>query len=141
MPDLATQLEAATEGSRKLDCFLADGLGWHSANPAFEYVRYWRQFDPKNHAYESISWSPPDDWGGGPWGTKLPHYTTSIDAKLPDENIVSVSWEDAYDWGGVVIGKHWVAVHFSDPETYAGSHRTSEAIARRIAALKAMDNG
>lgn len=73
---------------------------------------------------------------------EVPHYTSSIDAALPGENIRSVSWEDAYDLDGDVSGKHWVACHVCwNGDVYCGSHPTSEAIARRIAALRARSFG
>ena len=142
MKDLIKKLEEVPKGSRELDSFLADGLDWHSANPEFAYVRYWRQFDPKNHSYESISWSPPDDWGGGPWGTKLPHYTTSLDAALPWESIVEAKLHESPDGDE----PYWTALHCAPGQAFAGStiqvyegRGCTEAIARRLAALKAQE--
>ncbi len=70
MINLITKLESINVGSIYLDGLVADKLGWHSKpHPNYQPV-------------EKIHWSPPDDWGGGPWGTPLPHYTTDIYMQL-----------------------------------------------------------
>ena len=133
MKDPLKKLEAATEGSRELDSFLANSLGWHSANPCFEQVRYWRQFDPENYTYESISWSPPDDWGGGPWGAKLPHYTTSIDAAL---TLVPDGWTITLHHG------YRISASLRDQNTGRAVkiYASSLVLALCIAALKARES-
>lgn len=65
----------------------------------------------------------------------IPHYTTSLDAKLPWENICSVAVHDVVE--GEPLGEIWEAWHI-DPETRRrtmGAGQT-EALARRAAALK-----
>lgn len=60
----------------------------------------------------------------------VPPFTTSLDAAIPDENIESVQYEEA-------SGK-WIAVNKDDGRLYIGVGNT-EPLARRIAALKAVD--
>ena len=61
---------------------------------------------------------------------QLPPYTTSLDAALPWENITFVQ--------RYTFPPHWTAYHSdADGSETSGRHPTSEAIARRIAALRA----
>lgn len=64
-----------------------------------------------------------------------PYYTNSIDAKLPDEDIISTS-EQKQQVGQPVI---WVAVHRppTNGKPPIAGHGRTEAIARRVAALRA----
>lgn len=109
MTDLITKLEQATVGSRELDGEVAGSTGRLVFNSSAGPV-----------------------WHGGEKETEpVPHYTTSLDAKLPGENIVS----SYHDIGG------WTAWHVS-PEANAkqvmGRGHT-EVLARRIASLKARE--
>ena len=64
----------------------------------------------------------------GEWG-ELPFFTSSLDAKVPGEKIVFVSYND---------GDGWSARNYEDKDiVYCGYHPTSEASARRAAAMKA----
>ena len=96
--NLIEQLERATEGSRELDARIHGARrGWTLENFSEPYVFYVEQ--PKSHY----------------WLGAISHYTTSLDAKLPGENIVSVR-----------LGRHgWTAIH-QENETgkRAGEHRT-----------------
>ena len=59
-----------------------------------------------------------------------PRYTTSLDAKLPSENIVSCMWNS----------ENWSALHdFGDDRPLVEGIGKTEALARRIAALKARE--
>jgi hypothetical protein len=116
MTGIIERLESATEGSRELDEAIYDAIG----RPGDD--------DPQEYSFLH--------------GDCPPAYSTSLDAALPGENIRDVRWQDAYDDEGDAIGEHWVACHVSDNgEVYAGSHPTSEAIARRIASLRAREQG
>lgn len=69
---------------------------------------------------------------------EIPHYTTSLDAKLPGENITQVALHDVVE--GEPLGAVWEAWR-TDPKT---GHQTmgagqTEALARRIASLKARE--
>jgi len=113
---LIERLEAATEGSRELDYLIHCALGWID--------------------HDQGGWTRGDETAGEGW----PLYTSSLDAALPGETIRMVEWADAYDADGNVTGKHWTAFHFCDNgDVYAGSHPTSEALARRIAILRAKE--
>jgi len=62
----------------------------------------------------------------------LPHYTSSLDAKVPEENIIRVEYEPLFGM--------WCAYHLATKprrKVFIGYHPTSEAIARRIAGLLA----
>lgn len=88
----------------------------------------------------SIGYSLPDRPGNMPQeftvslvGAWLPHYTTSLDAKLPWENIIRVEW----------LGHRKVWKAFQQPESdttdfslFIGEAKT-EVLARRVAALRA----
>lgn len=104
---LVRDLEEAREGSERLDWDILGQFG----NPGYD-----------------INTCPPDMWravGGGQY-RPLP-FTTSLDAKLPWENIKDVRHNG---WG-------WVAAHYDENgKRYEGEAHT-EPLARRIAALKA----
>ena len=105
----------AGEGSRELDAAV-----FHAAYPSVEYsdrLEIW------TYKGEHVL---------------LPHYTTSIDAKLPWENIVEMAWHEVVE--GEPLGLVCAAWHETSDGSFIrtmGAHTTSEAIARRIAALKA----
>ena len=100
--DLIARLEAAlTEGSRELDGLIAVLI-----RPGF---------------YPSVGIAEKD----------APHYTTSLDAAVPGENIVEM-----YRFGPDL--KFRVRHSWGDGRSAIGEHK-SEAIARRIAALKARE--
>lgn len=64
----------------------------------------------------------------------IPHYTTSLEAKLPGENIVQVTapYLDTLQRG------LWTAQQLTDDDMIIGKGHT-EALARRVAALKARE--
>lgn len=103
------------EGSRELDFRL-----WCYAH-GYEYGGL------HENGWCFIFKSPDGFVGSQDMGAVTPHYTTSIDAKLPGENIVAVN---KYE-------NDWAAVHQAeDGNLYNGRGKT-EALARRIASLKA----
>ncbi len=70
---------------------------------------------------------------------EIPHYTTSLDAKLPGENIRGVSapapgegWEGTWR-------EFWEAWHCNEDGKYFLGKGHTEALARRGAALKARE--
>jgi hypothetical protein len=67
-----------------------------------------------------------------PYNFSNPHYTTSLDAKLPWENIVAVNYEH--------VSGNWMAAHLGEKTVTWGIGRT-EPLARRIAALRARTAG
>lgn len=112
---LIKKLEAAAEGSRELDAeiFLeCDDYGLeiqeHLKQPMAHYTR--------------------EGWIACVAGQSAvtPHYTTSLDAKLPDENIIEMSWDedDCSAW------------HITKDGTLSEGRAPTEALARRIAVLK-----
>jgi len=106
---LLSDLQSATAGSRELDARAALAVGWvHQPNVAHNFK--WR--DPEGFDRPNI-----------------PHYTTSLDSKLPGENIVQVHYD----------GDNWIAYHRGeDFGSFIGIGRT-EALARRAACLKARE--
>jgi len=115
---LVSYLSDKTGGPHDDDA-MARLLGWHR-NPTSGECRD-----------GSVRWSPPDSWGGGPWGAPLPKWTTSLDAALPWENIIESS--AFMHKGGRVT--EWLARHRDDDghDPYAvGLTRT---LAERSAAI------
>ena len=110
MKSLLSRLENAPEGSRELDLDIhlqAGDLG--------------------------------DDFDLGDLNTEpnwLPHYTTSLDAKLPGENIVQVH---APGWNAAIPEGRWQAVHATDVAHGVYGYGHTEALARRIASLRARE--
>ena len=120
MTDRIAHLDAATEGGRELDYAIAKETGWqfYGENEFKEYGLFWRE-------------ATPDEWKQLPW------WTTSLDAALPGENIVSMSFREQGDYAP--LGSYYTVFH-EDPhgDRHQGEHAV-EAIARRIAALKARE--
>lgn len=113
-PDMSLikRLESATEGSRELDCDIWRTLG----HPLGREIRA-SGMDDEPGRYICTEGDE-----------KVPRLTTSLDAKLPWENITGMGWAD-----GECHALHW------DPETKTqalGSAHT-EPLARRVAALRA----
>lgn len=111
--ELIAKMEAATEGSRELD------------GPIY------RSHVEKPDAY----WARNDWWPCEVTFCKrfnVPHYTTSLDAKLSWESIVRV--ECLRDSVGTV---YWSAHHQVSEDEVVIGHGNNEILARRIAALKA----
>lgn len=113
MKSLIAKLEQASEGSDELDREIAEKCG--------------------------IQWSPDEDgqFGGYNILPRRCHFSRSLDSKLPEENITQVALHDVIE-GEPMMGTVWEAWH-TDPET---GHQTmgaghTEALARRIASLKA----
>lgn len=116
MKDLIKRLENAGEGSPSLDIQIALATGWVTRpSPIGQGYLYYPSANSRNKA--------------------VPDYTTSIDAKISGENIISVK---------KIEFNMWRAVHEIEPPHHQlGGGRTTvgiaktEALARRIAALKA----
>ena len=85
-----------------------------------------RELDAKVAVFLGIN---PQHGGDGIYG--CPHYTTSLDAKLPGESIVSMHSAMRTDGNN-----YWIAVQVSEDASANGRGHT-EPLARRIAALKA----
>ena len=107
-PDLIARLEAATEGNWLLDSEIA----------------------------ATISGRLDQDWKDPRWHDGGPRYTTSLDAKLPGENITAMAWFEVVP--GEALGEVCEAWH----EDRKSGLRTmgagkTEPLARRIAALRA----
>ena len=115
--DLIARLEAAEEGSRELSELVAIAAGWRYMP---EVKHCWKWQSP----YGKDLVAPPD-------------YTTSRDASLPGENIYAVRRN---------IDGTWTALHGVLRSDGAESGETTkatantEAIARRVAALKARES-
>lgn len=135
---LIAALEQAEVGSRELDGEIAIAIGW-TCNQIGEARWLWT-------ALEDIE--DPDDWTGpmctdageyirGVHGS-VPHYSTSLDAALPGENIIEIKRISLNNGEGEFLGHAWVATH-ADQETDANNtaEARTEVIARRLAKLKA----
>ena len=109
--DLIARLEAATEGSRGLDYRIAEASGWLYRGDE-EFKEY------------GCNWFAP----GISKGWQLPLFSTSLDAKLPGEDICEITRLS-------LNPLRWEAWQFG--MEFCGTAHT-EALARRIAALKAM---
>ena len=131
MKDLIARLEQAPEGSRELDaeihCLITPGRIVH---PKSE--RGYTQDDLLHKARNAgLAQSEFISRSRGP----SPHYTASVDAKLPGENIVQVK---APGWNSVKPPGMWeAACATSLPGQLIYGYGHTEALARRIAALKA----
>ncbi len=118
---LIAQLEAATKGSPQLNAKV-----WWGADPSKAWISYCNAATGKPGPRPDKMLSS----GLGAFGmcSQAPAFTTSLDAKLPWENIVDVTVHDGI----------WKA-HHVDPKT--GRSETgighTEPLARRCAALKA----
>ena len=116
MTDLLTRLEQATEGSRELDAAIAE------------------EVHPLLKTYASDT-----ERGAGHWTTPKDgkvyalDYTTSLDAALPWENIVECRYYEDPDG----IDSRWTAVHETENGEHIVGRGKTEALARRIAALRA----
>jgi hypothetical protein len=114
--DLIARLEAAAEGSRELDADIFEVAGGELYKRA--------------RVLAAEPCGAPDDTVAKAARGYAPRYTTSIDAALPGEDIVFMrKVEDGQ-------GRVWYEAQQSGSFGYTGKHK-SEAIARRIAALKA----
>lgn len=111
---LLKHLEAATEGSRQLDGYVA-----YAIKPDEALM--------KEVGGQGISYANCVD---------APHYTTSLDAALTWENIAHVH---APDWHGAQPPGRWQAAHDCGEGRAVYGYGSTEALARRIAALKARE--
>ena len=125
LSDLIAKLEAAPEGSRELDAAIA--VATFSEPYGDDDLIYARQVDKDDDCAAGTFWRK--SRSGASLRT-APYFTTSLDAALPSENIVRV--ERVY---GAVVHE-WRAWTVLEGEPHEGLGHT-EALARRIAALKA----
>lgn len=130
MDSLIAKLESAEEGDRELDAEIEKAIPatdeWMGRRPASLY---------EQRAYKTMINS---DVAGPLDEYEPPHYTTSLDAKLPGENIECVKRVR------MIIGENeylWEAEHWCNEKTqcFKGIAHT-EPLARRIAALKARES-
>ena len=123
MKSLIAKLEQASEGNRGLDEEIARSQGW-------DYYRG-ESSTPSGITRQWATWRDADLND-----VELPHYTTSLDAKLPWENIVEVR---APRWNNTKPDR-WEAVQRrgepGDCVYFYGAGHT-EVLARRGASLKA----
>lgn len=111
---LIAELEAVEEGSRELDADLAEASG--------NTVK-WEQHGDGSQT--------PIMWEGARW-IIVPHHSSSLDAKLPGENITHIACQQ--------LEGFWQATHEGPgglEDAHIGLAKT-EPLARRLAALKAM---
>ncbi len=109
---LIAELEKAERGSRKLDFKIGSYLGW---SPPIARYREWGM------------WLAP-----GGEEAQLPWWTTSLDAKLPGEDIIQTAEQMTGNWMALQRRAK------GDP-AWEAAYAKTEALARRIAALKARD--
>jgi hypothetical protein len=132
LSDLIAKLEAAAEGSRELDArihvavvnpaVMTDPGGYRGERP----VKY--ELAQDVFADRGADFSDAADLLGAP------HYTTSLDAALPGENIVKVARLPHGKEGWM-----WVALHNPSTGASLAGFGFTEALARRGAALKARE--
>lgn len=123
MTDLIARLESATEGSRELDAEIGAEVRYFS-DKAEDWMRGWQgPIAPYPEKPGHIACWHTDGRMSVWWS--VPRYTTSLDAKLPGEDIVHIYERQDGSWAAINRGS----------ETW-GDGRT-EPLARRIAALKA----
>lgn len=123
MEDLIKRLEEATEGSRELDAEIALLVGYTHERQSRERRPWWR--DPQGRRIGFDSWSD-----------RPPPFSTSLDAKLPWENIVEMAWHETVP--GEPLGEVCEAWHLNrETGKRAMGAGHTEPLARRIAALKA----
>lgn len=102
MSDLLQKLQSATEGSRILDAAIYDLI------------------DGSREPYPMPHFDTPN--------ARAPHYTTSLDAKCPGEDIVMVSEQTTGRWCALQRGAR--------EAVYANT----EVLARRLAGIKAHES-
>lgn len=123
MTDLIARLEAEV-GSRELDFAVAFHIKWRPSMDDMASFVSFKEHEEK-HDYET-AWIAHAPYRQA-W--RVPHYTTSIDAKLPWENIVR-TW---------MLGGYWNAEHMEGEGnvSFFQGRASTEPLARRIAALEA----
>ena len=130
--DLIARLEQAERGSRELDIYIGahvngrdvhvsmnnELLGTSRAPPHDVSILGW--IDPGKHSnnFSEAGRKPP-----------YPQFSTSLDAKLPGENIVEVRWTEF----------EWMAVQKIEGGGHIEGKARTEPLARRVACLKAME--
>lgn len=120
MKDLLARLEAAEAGSRELDLEIEKALG---------YCDLFAWYDEKDgnlywHEHHEFGSTTAAELLAGP----LHHYTTSLDAAAPGESIRHVM---------LLADGRWEASALDENGNYHTVEAATEALARRIAALKA----
>lgn len=120
---LIERLEAATEGSRELDTDIHEAIG-KCAHRKWEYycVEDGNSFD-SGHSCASCRIDMTDR------NCEIPLYTTSLDARLPGENITQM----------INRGDAFLAHNLTEDERLTIGVGRTEPLARRIAALKARE--
>ena len=122
MDDLIARLEQATEGSHELNAAIGALLGWQPPKRDDGVRPRW------------ALWLAPD--GNA---KQLPWFSESLDAKLPGENIVVV-YAPKYGPPERAHFLSWAATHRNDKHpTFVEGYGRTEALARRVAALKARE--
>ena len=134
MSDLIKRLQEAPEGSRGLDNQVALAVGWVRLSPSQIKRRHGGWIHPSDTRKDG-SFNYPTDLdslhGTDIWRDPSP-YTTSIDAALPGEDIRVVT---------MLCDGMWEAQAFDKNGNYQIGEANTEALARRIAALKAREKG
>lgn len=141
---LIKRLDAAERGSRELD-----GHIWWLVDRRAAERAYWNAGDnltlleggyDENTISKPLSDAVPKGIGYIASTGNAPHYTNSLDAKIPGENIVHMNFNNAEESDTGMPNYIVMHVDKDDPtfeRSFIGTHAV-EAIARRIAALKAM---
>ena len=132
--DLITQLEEAPEGSRELDAqihaIVNGGYLEQTGHPDGSIAVWGEDRGIKKASVSGHEYRDRDFICDAKFS---PRYTTSLDAKIPGENIVSISELYLKRHGG--YSPRWFAMHRNG---IMGVGHT-EPLARRIAALKARE--
>ena len=110
-------LQEAQEGSRRLDALIA----YHSGAADRDVQQMIRLLIDEGSAWDLIFELMEGD---------VPAYTTSLDARVPGENIVCALFSTKYG--------RWAAVHRGTDETEVLAWAGTEILARRVAGLRAI---
>ena len=124
MKDLIEKLEAAETGSRELDAEILTTLGTHVLEKRARDQKAW-WYEVGGERYDRLDPNPYS------YRVKtVPRYTTSIDAALSGERVTATLLRANGKWYAQALDKQNV-FHTGEANT--------EALARRIAALKARE--
>lgn len=118
LDNLLQDLQQADEGSRKLDILISFVIGETPARHR-PVIKILLEDETKTALICKLI------------GEDFPRYTESLDAKLPDENVVLSMYSEAR-------GK-WAAAHKPADGEECVAWASTEALARRLAALKALE--
>ncbi len=125
--ELLTRIEVAPEGGRELDHDIAFAVRWRpdevgDPGSARSFAKHEAAHDYATAWISHKSMNP--SW-------KIPHYSTSLDAKLPGENIVSMI---------TLPDGRFYATHDRGDNDFTSGLAHTEPLSRRAAAIRGMED-